>query len=152
MQDGVWQSCANLSSVMVSLKFGYNPPMPEMTLDEAFALASQLHQQGRLQEAEAGYRQIIAHAPNHADALNLLGVVTSQLGRAAEGAEFIRQAIVLEPTSAHYRTNLAVALAQLGQREEAILALREAVLFQSDVPETHYNLANLLRDEGKLED
>ena len=91
----------------------WHSPMAEMTLDEAFALASQLHQEGRLQEAEAGYRQIIAYVPNHADALNLLGVVTSQLG-AAEGAEFIRQAIVLEPTSAHYRTNLAVALAQLG--------------------------------------
>ena len=104
--------------------------MAEMTLDEAFALASQLHQQGRLQEAEAGYRQIIAYAPNHADALNLLGVVTSQLGRADEGAEFIRQAIVLEPTSAHYRTNLAVALAQLGQHALAAGVEKFSKLFQ----------------------
>ncbi len=126
--------------------------MSEMTLDEAFALAAQLHQQGRLQEAEMGYRHILTHAANHVDALNLLGVVISQLGRPAEGAEFIRQATVLEPTSAHYKTNLAVALAQIGRRDEAILALREAALFQSDVPETHFNLANLLRDEGKLQE
>src|SRR5258707_7995881 len=51
-----------------------------MTIDEAFASAVEHHQAGRLREAEALYRQVVANAPNHADASHLLGVVAYQSG------------------------------------------------------------------------
>ena len=54
--------------------------MPEQSVDAAFALALEQHQAGRLAEAAQGYRAILARAPQHADSLNLLGVIAMQSG------------------------------------------------------------------------
>ena len=43
-----------------------------VTIDQAFQLALQHHQAGRLAEAEAIYRQILAVEPRHADVLHNL--------------------------------------------------------------------------------
>ena len=54
--------------------------MPQLSIDEAFAAALEHHRAGRLGEAEQGYRAILARAPEHADSLNLLGVIALQVG------------------------------------------------------------------------
>ena len=45
---------------------------------DLLAVGLKLHQAGRLAEAEAWYRRVLAAQPNHADALHLLGVVAHQ--------------------------------------------------------------------------
>ena len=52
-----------------------------MTVQQAFEAAFHHHQSGRLAEAEALYRQILALEPRHAEALHLLGVIAHQTGR-----------------------------------------------------------------------
>ena len=52
-----------------------------MTIQQAFNLALQHHQAGRLADAEVLYRQILAVVPGHADALHSLGILAHQLGR-----------------------------------------------------------------------
>ena len=47
---------------------------------DLLATGRRLHQVGRLAEAEACYRQVLAVQPNHADALNLLGLAAYQTG------------------------------------------------------------------------
>ena len=51
------------------------------TVEETLQAALAHHQAGRLAEAEDLYRQILAVAPNHADAQHLLGLV--RINRAA---------------------------------------------------------------------
>lgn len=48
--------------------------MSEWTIEQAFAAAFAHHQAGRLAEAGAIYRQILAVQSGHANALHLLGV------------------------------------------------------------------------------
>ncbi len=43
--------------------------------DEALGQATELHQQGRLAEAEQAYRQILAREPRHFVALHRLAIV-----------------------------------------------------------------------------
>ena len=52
-----------------------------VTIPEAFAIAVQHHQCGRVQAAEPIYRQILAIQPDHADAIHLLGVIAHQAGK-----------------------------------------------------------------------
>jgi predicted O-linked N-acetylglucosamine transferase (SPINDLY family) len=123
-----------------------------MTIQQAFELALQHHQSGRLAEAEAIYRQILAVEPRHADALHLLGVIAHQVGSNDIAMDLIRQAIALAPGVADYHSNLGEACRAVGQLDEAIAAYRQAIALKPDLPEAHCNLGNALRDKGQLDE
>jgi len=71
--------------------------MAQLTIQQAFDLALQHHQAGRLHEAEQLYRQVLAQQPNHAKALHLLGVLAGQVGRNDVAVDLIRRAIAFRP-------------------------------------------------------
>ena len=68
-----------------------------------------LHQNGRLDEAEALYRQALQSDPANPDALNLLGVLIAQRGRPAEAVRMIREAIGIKPGVVDFHCNLGHA-------------------------------------------
>ena len=59
------------------------------------AAALQHHQAGRLSEAEAIYRGVLAQEPANVDALHLLGVLARQSRQPGQAEELIRRAIGL---------------------------------------------------------
>jgi protein O-GlcNAc transferase len=73
--------------------------MPELTSQQLFDLALQHHNAGRLQEAENLYRKLLAQHPNHASALNSLGLLALGAGRNEMAVDLFRRAISLMPTS-----------------------------------------------------
>ena len=77
-----------------------------MTIAQAFDVEHQHHQAGRLADAEAIYRQILAAQPRHAEALHFLGVIAHQVGRHALAVDCIGQAIVLNPNNPAAYSNL----------------------------------------------
>ncbi len=85
------------------------------------------HRAGRAAEAEATYRALIAAQPDHADALNLLGVLRLQAGAAAEAEALIERAVTARPEVADYRNNHGEALRTLGRLDEAEHAFRAAL-------------------------
>ena len=123
-----------------------------MTIHQAFELALGHHQCGRLGEAEALYRQILATEPRHARALHLLGVIAHQADRNDVAVDLIRQAIALDPDfpEAHY--NLGIALKAKGQLDEAIAAYREAIALKPHYAEAHSNLGVALKAKGQLDE
>ena len=124
--------------------------MPAMTLQQVFELALQHHQAGRLAEAEALYRQILAVEPRHPDSLDLLGVICSQAGRDDLAADLIGRAIAIAPWQAAYHSNLGNALRALGRLHEATAAYRRAVQLQPDFGDAHNNLGSALKDAGEV--
>ena len=126
--------------------------MPQLNVEQAFFLAQQHHQAGRLQEAEQLYRQILAQQPQYADALHLLGVLAHQMGRNALAIDMIRQASVLQPNSPEVYYNLGTALMCTEHLDDAIAAFRRAILLRPHFPQACYNLGNALRDKGRLND
>ena len=122
------------------------------TLSEALSLALQHHQAGRLQEAEALYRQILQVQPNHSDALHLLGVIAHQVGRHDVAVDYINKAIALNPRIAEYHNNLGEAYRVLGKLDKAAAHYQEALTLRPGSAETHNNLGNALKKQGKLED
>ena len=83
-------------------------------VQEQFSRAVALHQQGKIQEAQALYESIIKHQPNHADALHLLGVIYHQTGHVDRAVQLIGQAITLNPKEVGYYINRGNALQSLG--------------------------------------
>jgi len=123
-----------------------------VTIPQAYELAFQHHQSGRLAEAEALYRQILAVEPRHADALHLLGVVAHQVGRNELAVDWIRQAIALAPNVPAFYSNLGEAHRALGQLDEAIAACRQAIVLRPDYPEAHNNLGIVLKEKGQFDE
>ena len=115
-------------------------------------LALQHHHAGRLADAEAIYRQILAQQPNYAEALHLLGVLATQVGRLDVAVDLIRRAIRLAPDSAEMRYNLGHALHALGQFDEAIISYRHAIHLKPDLTQAYNNLANALRETGQMDE
>jgi protein O-GlcNAc transferase len=123
-----------------------------MTIPQAFELALQNHQAGRLADAESLYRRILAAQPNHAAALHLLGLIAHQVGRHDLAVEWIRQAIILNPKNPFAHSNLAEACRAMGRFDEAMAACRGALQVKPDLPEARNNLGNALRDLGRLDE
>ncbi|TAM93120.1 MAG: tetratricopeptide repeat protein, partial [Rhodanobacteraceae bacterium] len=66
----------------------------------------QLHRSGRLDEAENGYRQLLAGEPDNPEVLHLLGILRAQRGDLAEGLELVTRAGELAPENAACRHTL----------------------------------------------
>ncbi len=109
------------------------------------------HQAGRLADAGACYRRVLAAQPDHADALHLLGVIAHQAGRHDLAVELISQAIKQNRQNAAYFCSLGVALNNQGKLDEAVTAYRQAIRIKPDLAEAHSNLGDTLRGQGKLE-
>ena len=65
-------------------------PSRELTVDEALEIAIQLQQDGRLEEANVVYGQILLYDPANPRALHFSGVLAHQLGRSSEAVELIQ--------------------------------------------------------------
>src|ERR1700722_15233513 len=98
--------------------------MNSLNLQRLFARATEHHRAGRLKEAEADYRRVLAAEPGHADSLHLLGLVAAQLGRGDLAAELIGNAVRIQPFVPEYHNNLGLALSALGRLGAAAPGLR----------------------------
>jgi len=117
--------------------------------DALFVPALQLHQAGRLSDAEALYRNVLALAPRHTGALTYLGVLYHQTGRSEAGINLIRQAIATNRDDAEPRYSLGLIHANLGQYEEAIAQTRRALKLNPAHAEARTNLGVLLLRHGQ---
>lgn len=119
---------------------------PAATPESLLSAGIAHHGAGRLAEAEAVYRQILALNPQHADALHLMGVIALQIGKPDVAVGLIAQAIRNNPRNPGYFSNLGSALRRLDRTQEALAACRQAVALDAGFADGLNNLANLLVD------
>jgi predicted O-linked N-acetylglucosamine transferase (SPINDLY family) len=115
-----------------------------MTSAEAVALGLEHHGAGRLDEAEALYRQALAQDPQSLDALHLLGVVALQRGAAEEAVELISRALAGNAANLPAHNNLGLAFAAQGKRSEAVSAFLAALALKPDYADALVNLRDAL--------
>ncbi len=120
--------------------------MPVINISQALQMASQLHGQGRLTEAEGLYRQVLARDRRNADALHLLGILMHQTARTAEGIESIRRAIMIDGRAQFYE-NLANVYSDTREFELAVECLRKACVLDSRAVGARLRLARFLNGE-----
>ena len=122
----------------------------DLTVAELIEQGLNEHRAGRLAQAQAAYRQVLAIEPEHAEALHLLGVAAHQTGDGDRAIAFIRRAIALDGTRSNFYNNLGVALTDLGRLAEAETELRACLRLSPDFANGHYNLGNALDKLGRL--
>lgn len=100
--------------------------------------------------AEAAYREVLARAPRHPMALQLLGVLLLQTDRVEAGVACLRQSVEVNPDDPLAWNNLASGLKQLGDFDAALQACdRTLALRPAHVP-AWCNCGELLFRRGDL--
>lgn len=120
-----------------------NPPM----LDEA----RQHLLEGRLEQAEAICRRLLADHPREAEALSLAGLVAHERGQAVAALELLEQAAA-EGNQGQFHYNLGIAYQSRGRVEDALAAYRRALQLEPESAEVHNNLGYALFQLGRLDE
>ena len=121
-------------------------------MQDPLATAVELHENGRLKEAEQAYRGVLRENPQNPEALHLLGLLAHQAGDNRAGADLIRQAIEIRGERAVYHFNLGVVLTAAGDTTGAEHAYRKCLALAPDRAEAHNNLGLLLQGRGEPEE
>jgi predicted O-linked N-acetylglucosamine transferase (SPINDLY family) len=120
------------------------------TIPEAFILALQHHQAGRLGEAEALYYQILQTQPRHAEVLYRLGLLAHQAGRQETAVTYLTQAIQSNPAEAEFHKALGEAYRAQGKLPEALAHYRQALALRPDSAEVAFSLGVAYQQQGHL--
>ena len=124
--------------------------MPEVSADQAFALALEHHRAGRLAEAERRYREILQREPEHADSLHLLGVIALQGGNLVSALALVQRAVSLRPDAAVCRNNLGQVFDRLERYDEAARCYEAAIELDPGYAEATNNLGYVLARQDRL--
>jgi predicted O-linked N-acetylglucosamine transferase (SPINDLY family) len=111
--------------------------MPARDPGAALRSASDLFQQGRLHDARRVLRRLLDKDPNATGALQLAGIVASELGTHDQAVRYLTRARDLSPSSAGAHLNLGKALQAAGRLDEAMAAFASALRLRPDSPDIH---------------
>jgi tetratricopeptide (TPR) repeat protein len=114
-------------------------------------LGLQHHSAGRLDQAEAAYREILAADPGNIDALHFLGVIAYQRGAHAQAEGLISRALLRNTSNAPAHNNLGNVLGEQGRLDEAIGCYERAVALQPGYGDALVNLAAACLAAGELD-
>jgi len=124
----------------------------KISLNDAVALAIQLHQQGRLEDAERIYTQVIEAKPDQPDALHYLGVLLHQRGEGEEAVALIQRAVSAHPYYPYAHNNLGNVLKELGRLDQAEAAYRACLAIDPAQADALSNLGSVLRDKQQYDE
>ncbi|MFM2042447.1 MAG: hypothetical protein RLY86_1023 [Pseudomonadota bacterium] len=113
---------------------------------DLLAKGAALQDEGRLDDAEATFRQILAEKPDHAEGLHALGVLALVRNDPESAVTHLAWSLRHRHANAAAFSNLCAALRQLGRLDQARIAGREAVALDPDFAPGLHNLACVLFD------
>jgi tetratricopeptide (TPR) repeat protein len=117
-----------------------------------FEQALNMHQRGKLREAEDRYRTILRAYPEHPDCKHFLGVLRFQQGRNDEALEHISSALKLQPSNIAALANHALVLVTLGRLEQALASYDKALAIEPDYVDALVNRGNILLELKRLDE
>src|SRR5581483_4612074 len=114
--------------------------------------AISLHQQGRIEQAEALYKSALDINPGDFDALHMLGIIHAQRGQFSEAEKLLHKAISVDKRVIPCWHNYGTILARLSRFEESIEAYRAAIALNPNYPPIYSDLGNSLLELQRFEE
>jgi arylsulfatase A-like enzyme/Tfp pilus assembly protein PilF len=107
---------------------------------------------GRLQDAIAKLRDVIAKDTTFSPAYTALGEIFSSMGDLNRGIPVLRKAVELRPESVSAHYSLGMALFQAGDLKDAAPQFEAAVARNPKSAEMHYSLASIYVRTDRMDD
>jgi tetratricopeptide (TPR) repeat protein len=117
---------------------------------EMLALASELEDEGQIDEAIEMYRAVLMSQGPRPEVCFRLAELLYLRGDVTAARERYSMAIELDDDYVEARANLGCVLAETGETELAVAAFEGALHSHPDYPDARYHLARLLDDLGRL--
>lgn len=122
------------------------------TLAEALQQAWEIHQAGRIAQAEQVYRQVLAAQPDHASAWCFLGIACHDQQRYDEAIAAYRRALTLRPNFPSAYNNLGNTYRMLRRVDEAVAQFDQALALDPNYLLAYKNKGTTLCWEGRLQE
>ena len=97
-----------------------------LTIDQALLKGVTAHKEGRLQDAESLYREILRSQPTHPDANHNLGLIAVSLGKADVALPLFKMALEANPKVEQFWVSYITALIKKHRFDDATQALEQA--------------------------
>ena len=110
------------------------------------------HKDGKLDEAEKLYRQILKIDSENLDANNNLGILLHTVGKFKEAEKLYNNAIKVNPNFPEAYYNLGITMHKLNKLEEAERVYKKAIELKPDYVASYHNLGNILIILDKLKE
>jgi len=117
-------------------------------LKDAFAL----HSQGKFDEAERAYAEILRQQPGHFQALYLSGVLALQRGQTVRGIELLQGSLKREPRQPLAHRDLGNALQQVQRFAEALTSYDKSLALKPDQSDLYNNRGIALTSLGRFDE
>jgi predicted O-linked N-acetylglucosamine transferase (SPINDLY family) len=129
-----------------------NTKNSQVDLNIFFQQAFQFHQNGRLQDAELMFKNILQISPSHIGAKTMLGMIFVQSERDIEGIRLLKYSLTRDPKQFWAHNALGVGLLNTKQYQEAIFSFNKALILKPDYKEAYFNLGKTNRALRKYKD
>ena len=119
----------------------------ELTLKQNQMLqdAIALHQSGRLDEAEKGYKKLLTLLPSHPVLLTNMGIIAHESGKYTEAIRYMDRALVIMPNQPIILYNQGLALQALKRLDEALEAYDKTIALNPYYADAYYNRGLVLQ-------
>lgn len=117
-----------------------------------FTQAYQALNEGRLADAEQGFKKFLKSHQRHPGALNLYSLLLLRAGRFEEAEPVLRKAISADPSSDVTFYNYGLTLKHLGKPLDALDAFGKSIAIKPGNPETWNNRGTVLKELGRIAD
>ena len=121
-------------------------------LPEPLRSAVIAHEDGQLETAYPLYRTFVAENPAHPTALQLFGLLLSQLGQYEPAIALMRESLKQFPDQPEVANNLGNALSKAGHVDEAIASYSEAIRMLPTYVDALRNIALCYSKSGRFDD
>ena len=109
------------------------------------------YQVGRFGEAARCCLRVLETAPDHGDALSMLGAMAYQAGDGARAIAFLSRAAAAKPKDPHVHNLMGLALLMTGEARASEAGFRDALAILR-APEFYNNLGNALKAQDRVDE
>ena len=122
----------------------------EDSADTQYALGLTLNKLGRTDEEILSYRRAVALRPDHANALEKLGLAYFKQKRYQDSAQYFEQLRTYRPDAKTYNS-LGESYFELGKTDDSLNAFNNALGYDPDFERARYNLGRSYIKQGNVD-